>query len=41
LTIDTCSCSQPIEKGTIDVEDQIYCSFPYPVSKPKNVQYNL
>ncbi|EFX61153.1 hypothetical protein DAPPUDRAFT_122491 [Daphnia pulex] len=41
LTIDTCNCSQPIEKGIIDLEDPLYCSHPEPVSKPKKVQYKL
>jgi len=41
LTIDTCNCSQKIEKGTINLEDPLYCSHPEPVSKPKNIKYKV
>ena len=41
LMIDTCNCSQPVIKGTIDLEDPDYCSHPEPVTTPKEVNYRL
>ncbi|KAI9549422.1 hypothetical protein GHT06_007354 [Daphnia sinensis] len=41
LTINTCNCSQPIVKGTIDLEDPEYCSHPEPIEAPRKINYKL
>ena len=41
ILIDTCNCSQPIEKGTIDLSDPHYCTHPEPVKLTKEVSYKL
>ncbi|KAI9560543.1 hypothetical protein GHT06_011484 [Daphnia sinensis] len=41
LTINTCNCSQPIVKGTIDLEDPEYCSHPEPIEAPRKIYYKL
>ncbi len=41
ILIDTCNCSQPIEKGTIDLSDPHYCTHPEPIKLTKEVRYKL
>lgn len=41
MVIDTCNCSQPIIKGTIDLADPNYCTHPEPVQKIRRVAYKL
>ena len=41
IFIDTCNCSQPIFKGTIDLSEPDYCSQPEPVLPQEKVLYKL
>ena len=41
ILIDTCNCTLPSFKGTIDLTDPDYCSHPEPVTPQQNVQYTI
>jgi hypothetical protein len=41
ILIDTCNCTLPIFKGTIDLSDPYYCNNPAPVLQPVHVIYNI
>jgi hypothetical protein len=41
ILIDTCNCTLPSFKGTIDLTDPDYCSHPDPVTPPQNVHYTI
>lgn len=41
ILIDTCNCSQPSFKGTIDLSDPDYCTQPSPVVQPIPVLYKI
>ena len=41
ILIDTCNCSLPTLKGTIDLSDPDYCSHPESVTPPKHLQYTI
>jgi hypothetical protein len=41
ILIDTCNCTLPTFKGTIDLSDPGYCSLSGPVTPPKQVQYTI
>jgi hypothetical protein len=41
IFIDTCNCTLPNFKGTIDLSDPDYCSHPEPVPPTTNVHYTI
>ena len=41
IIIDTCNCTLPNFKGTIDLSDPDYCTHPAPVSPPTHVEYSI
>ena len=41
IIIDTCNCTLPTFKGTIDLSDPDYCSHPEPVTPPTEVHYTM